>query len=302
MFGYVKPVPAELLVKEYDFYRATYCGICRSMKKYTGTFSNISLSYDGVILALVRMLYVPDSEISAKMKRCVAHPIKKRCMLTINSATEYTARAFAILAYYKMRDDVHDDGFLKKLLLLPARPILSSGAKRARIPDIAEVIKERLEAISRLEEEQCASVDEPADLFGELLKEVFAYGIEGKDSIILGEFGYHLGRFIYAADAAEDYERDRLSGKYNPYVLLYDKKPLTPENKQSIKCALILECKKMEAAVNLMPFGNRRTIENIIKNTVYLGLVKRIEFLDGDGETEKCTKCKNNQKEGREEK
>ena len=33
MFGYVKPVVSELLVKEHEFYKATYCGICRSMKK-----------------------------------------------------------------------------------------------------------------------------------------------------------------------------------------------------------------------------------------------------------------------------
>jgi len=38
----------------------------------------------------------------------------------------------------------------------------------------------------------------------------------------------------------------------------------------------------MEAAVNLMPFKNRYTIENIVKNIIYLGLIKRIDFLDGD--------------------
>ena len=31
MFGYVKPLSDELLVKEHNFYRATYCGICRAM-------------------------------------------------------------------------------------------------------------------------------------------------------------------------------------------------------------------------------------------------------------------------------
>ena len=99
MFGYVKPVHTELLVKEYEFYRATYCGICRAMKKHTGTFSNVTLSYDSVFLALVRMLFVEDSEISAHNKRCIAHPMKKRTMLKENSALEYTARAFAILSY-----------------------------------------------------------------------------------------------------------------------------------------------------------------------------------------------------------
>lgn len=285
MFGYVKPYHKELLVKDYEFYRATYCGICRSMKKHTGALSSVTLSYDSVLLALVRMLYVPDSEIGAKARRCIAHPLKKRPMLNINSATEYTARAFAILSYYKMRDDIADEGAWKKLLIAPIRPVLSGGAKRAEIPDIADLIREKLEAIGELERANTASVDEPAELFGDLLGEVFAYGLSEKDALICREFGRSLGRFIYAADAAEDYEEDRVKGKYNPFVLLYEGKPLTDENKQSIKCGLLLECKKMESAANLMPFGNRATIENIIRNILYAGLPRRIEFLDSVTET-----------------
>ena len=280
MFGYVKPVVTELLVKDHEFYKATYCGICRAMKKHTGTFSNFTLSYDSVLLALVRMLYVPDSEISAKMRRCAAHPLKRRPMLDINSATEYTARAFALFAYHKALDDISDEGVAKKLLIGSAKPILSSAAKRAKIPDVAEVIAEKLAEINKLEAAGTPSVDEPAHLFGELLGEVFANGLSERDAVVCREFGYGLGRFIYAADAAEDYEDDRRSGKYNPYVLLYGGEPLTYENRQSIKCALLLECKRMESAVNLMEFGNRYTIENIVKNIIYLGLTKRIEFLD----------------------
>ena len=290
MFGYVKPYHKELLVKDYEFYRATYCGICRSMKKHTGALSNVTLSYDSVLLALVRMLYIPDSEIGAKARRCIAHPLKRRPMLNINSATEYTARAFAILSYYKMRDDIADEGFFKKLLITPVRPVLSGGAKRAKIPDIAEFIRKKLLEISELEKANTASVDAPAELFGELLGEVFAHGLAEREALVCREFGRSLGRFIYAADAAEDYEEDRISGKYNPYVLLYGGVPLTDENKQSIKCGLLLECKKMECAVNLMPFGNRATIENIVRNILYAGLPKRIEFLDpkDDSDTKGC--------------
>ena len=280
MFGYVKPVVSELLVKDHEFYRATYCGICRSMKKHTGWLSNLSLSYDSVLLALVRMLYVTDGEISAKMKRCAAHPLKKRPMLNINSATEYTARAFAILTYHKALDDIADEGFGKRMLVGAARPVLSSGAKKAKIPDISEIIQKKLGEISRLEKEGCASVDAPAELFGELVGEIFAFGLLKKDALVCREFGRGLGRFIYAADAAEDYDEDAKTGKYNPYVLTYGGVPLTEENKQTIKCALIMECKRMESAVNLMPFGNRFTIENIVKNIIYLGLPKRIAFLD----------------------
>ena len=287
MFGYVKPHIPELLVKEHEFYKATYCGVCRSMKRHTGKVSNATLSYDSVLLALVRMLFVPDSEIGAKKSNCIAHPIKKRPMLRENSATEYTARAFAILTYYKMLDDISDEGFFKKLATSPIRPILAYGKRKAKCPDIASVIHEKLSKISELEAENIASVDEPAELFGELLGEIFANGLSGSDALVCREFGLHLGRFIYAADAAEDYDEDRKTGKYNPYVNLYGGEKLTPENKANIKCALILECRAMESAVNLMPFGERKIIENIIKNIIYLGLPKRISFLDCEPTVEK---------------
>jgi hypothetical protein len=206
-------------------------------------------------------------------------------MVNINSATEYTARAFALLSYYKAKDDLMDEGAGKKLMLLPVRPVLATGKRKAGIPDVAEVIKEKLAGISALEAAKTASVDEPAALFGELLGEIFSNGLSGSDALVCRELGGSLGRFIYSADAAEDYEEDRKEGKYNPYVLIYGGEALSPENKRSIKCALLLECKRMEAALNLLPFGNRRIIENILKNIIYLGLTKRIEFLDTeDGE------------------
>ena len=268
MFGYVKPVINELLVKDYEFYCASYCGVCRAMKRHTGALSNVTLTYDSVFLALVRMLYVPDEKIGAKMRRCIAHPIKKRCMLIENDATVYTARAFAILTYYKMLDDLHDEKFIKRMARAALRPILSGAKRKAKLLTLSDLVAEKLHAITALEDAKCESVDEPAHLFGELLGEIFSYELSGNDKLVTYQCGYHLGRFIYAADAAEDYEEDRKSGSYNPYVLLYGGEELSAENRSSIKCALILECKKIEACVNLMPFGNRATIENIIKNII----------------------------------
>ena len=280
MFGYVKPVQAELLVKEYEFYKATYCGVCRSMKRITGALSNVLHSYDSVFLALVRMLYIPDAEISARKGRCIAHPIKQRAMLNANSATDYTARAFAILTYHKLKDDIHDERMLRRMATNMLRPIYSSAGKRADLTELSALAEEKLGAITALEEAKHPGVDAPAGLFGELLGAIFSFGLEGADARITYQCGYHLGKFIYAADAAEDYEKDRESGSYNPYVLMYEGKLLSRENKSTIKCALLLECRELESAVNLLPFGNRATIENIINNIIYLGLPKRIEFLD----------------------
>ena len=286
MFGYVKPVVGELLVKEHEFYKATYCGICRAMKSHTGFFSNVAHSYDSVFLALVRMLFVPDSDIGVEKRKCVAHPLRKKGMLKENEAIVYTAKAFAILTYFKTLDDIADEKLIRRMLVGAAKPIFKKGSRKASLSHIMTVAKEKLSKISLLEKAGCESVDEPAELFGELLGEVFAFGFSDSDKLVLYRTGYHLGRFIYAADAAEDYEEDRRLGKYNPYVKLYSASELTRENKESIKCALLLECKNIEGAVNLLPFGDRRIIENIIRNIIYRGLVKRIEFLDEDTEKE----------------
>ena len=284
MFGYVKPDIKELLVKEHEFYKSTYCGICRSMKKHTGNLSPVTITYDSVFLALVRMAYIPDSELGSSMRRCIAHPAKKKCMLTDNSAIEYTARAFAILSYYKMKDDLADEGVGKRMLVNLTRPVLASAKKRADLEPLAEIVKDRLEKITKIEKERRPSIDEPAELFGELLGEIFAYGLDGADRVVTYECGYHLGKFILLVDAIDDYEDDLRTGKYNPYVISYGGAKLTRENKQNVKTALLIECKKLENAVNLIPFGNKITIENIVRNIIYLGLTKKLEFLDKDGE------------------
>ena len=280
MFGYVKPVVADLLVREHEFYKATYCGICRSMKKHTGTLSNVTLSYDSVFLALVRMAYIPDLECRTELRRCIAHPAKRRPMLEENEATEYTARAFAILTHYKLLDDISDEKLVKRAAVSLARPITSHAVSLADLSDLEAIVADRLARITELERAKCPSIDEPAELFGQLLGEIFSYGYDGEARLVSYECGLHLGRFIYAADAAEDYDKDARSGSYNPYVIQYGAAPLTDENRQSIKTGLILECSRIEAAVNLMPFDGKATIENIIKNIIYLGLVKRIDFLD----------------------
>lgn len=284
MFGYVKPVRAEMLVREYEFYRATYCGICRAMKHNTGFFSNVALTYDSVFLALVRMLYIKDEEFSVKACRCVAHPLKSRPALAENEALRYVARAFAVLGYHKMRDDISDERGMKKFATTLVRPILNSANKKAMEIDLSEIVASKLAMITELERSGCESADKPASLFGELLGEVFAFGLEESERLVPSRVGYHIGRFIYCADAAEDYEKDRESGSYNPYVLSYGGKPLTDENRRTIKTSLLLECRNLEGAVNLLPFGTRTTIEQIIKNIIYLGLPARIKFLDGDGE------------------
>ncbi len=284
MFGYVKPVIDNLLVKEHEFYKATYCGICRSMKKHTGALSTATITYDSVLLALVRMAFIPDEQLGVSRRRCIAHPLKARPMLKDNSAIEYTARAFAILSYYKLMDDLSDEALGKRLLVGAARPVLASARRLSNSPALEQIVSKKLSEITALEKENCPSVDEPAALFGELLGEIFSHGLEGADALVTRTLGYHLGKFIYAADAAEDYEEDLRRQRYNPYALMYEGKPLTKENRETIRLALILECRGIEGALNLIPFGNKVTVENIVRNIVFEGLPKRLDFLKDEKE------------------
>ena len=56
MFGYVRTMDSELKVKEHELYKATYCGLCRSMGEVCGGSSRLTLSYDGVFLSLLRTI------------------------------------------------------------------------------------------------------------------------------------------------------------------------------------------------------------------------------------------------------
>lgn len=278
MFGYVKPRSEELLVKEYEFFRAAYCGVCRSMRKNTGFFSSFALSYDIVFLACVRMLFT-DHCVNAGRCRCIAHPCRARNCLSGNAALDDAARTSAVLIYEKCLDDKKDKGShrLRAHLLLP---IFRRAARRARLPFLSRETEACLSELSALEAERVPSIDEPAAVFGDLLGLCFADGYEGEKYTLLYNVGYHLGVFIYAADAADDYKADKKSGSYNPYVLLYPASDAFENGiPDEVKTSLTLTLAHLGEAIEKLPYGDEKTLENIIKNTVYLGLPDRIEEL-----------------------
>ena len=287
MFGYVRPRHTELLVREYDFYRAVYCGVCRSMKKKTGRVSSFALSYDVVFLAIVRMLYT-DRAISCRKCRCIAHPCKSRHMAMDNEALDFSARASALLCYHNLKDDIADGRFLRRNACRMALPFFSRARKKASMAELDAFIAERLAVLHEAEQKKTASVDMPAALCGEVLGRVFCEGIEGEeDRALLYDIGDHLGRFVYVADAADDYEKDVKEDAYNPFRCLYGDEGLSSEVKREIHTGLMLRLSALEEAVLRLPYNGASALESIIKNTIYLGLPDRIDFLVKDG----CTAC-----------
>ncbi len=270
MFGYVKAHKNELRIREYDSYCAAYCGLCRAMKKSTGTLSCLALSYDFVFLCMIRCaLEKEEAEIS--YHRCPVHPIKKRPMLRLNPSLEYSAKAAAELAYCKAKDDISDSRGAKKALHRIIFPFFKYFKKRADLPLLGNRISEKLSELDLLEKSGTASLDAPAGIFGDILGEVFAHGLEGRDRTLAYKIGYHTGKFVYAADAADDYEADLKSGSYNPLCEMYGDS-FKEESRRSIHTALLCELSELEAAVGLVDFSSCPDYGEIVNNIIYIGM------------------------------
>ncbi len=274
MFGYVKVRQSDLLVREYDFYRAVYCGVCHEMRRRTGFFSMFSLSYDTVFLALVRML-IKKEEPKAKKCRCIAHPFSKRPAIVGSEELRYCAKANALLAYLKLKDNMTDEGFVKKAASAFAVPLFAIGKRRAKMKELYESLYEEIKRLSDTEKQKNPSVDACADIFGVLLAKIFAYGLEGEDAEISYDIGYSLGCVIYALDAFDDMAKDKKKKSYNPYLLMYGDDAFIKA--ETIKNGILTNMFALEAAVNRLDFENANAIENIIKNTIYLGITDKLE-------------------------
>lgn len=275
MFGYVRALASELKVKEYELYKSVYCGLCHHIKK-RGHFMTFSLSYDFVLPSLFAVAFSEKDELTFKKKRCLAHPFKKRKVLDGGEKMQAVADSAILLVYYKLLDDKNDrdSGFLKKTASAFALPFAARARKKVmkiRGEKIDLTVKEKMRALSVVEENKRESVYEGADIFGELLAEVFSADIKSdSDRRCMHEIGFHVGRWIYVTDALDDMEKDRKSGSYNPLVLsggdLNDEK-----FKENIEISLRLELTGCETALDLIQI-NDSGIKNIIENTLYLGM------------------------------
>lgn len=277
MFGYVKPVVEELLVKEHALYRAVYCGICRAMQKNTGRLSAMALSYDSVFYALVRMMLTEDTCTAVRF-RCVVHPMRCRQCVKETPTLAFTARAFAVLAYGRARDALADHRGPARVPLFLAVRVLRRAARRAALPQLSETMERELSALAALEKACCPSLDQVAACSGRMLGAFFAEGLTGEKREIAYEIGSCLGRFVAAADAAEDFETDRKKRNYNPY--LYSGSGCFTEKERRLAYdALGGELLSLEAALLRLPHDRYPMAGNILKNILYVGLPARIAFL-----------------------
>ena len=216
MFGFVTAHMAELDEAQKSRYQAVYCGICRQIREQSGQRARLCLSYDMTFLALLLLsLYEPEE--TGGPNACKLHPIQKRPWV-YSHIIGYCADMNVALAYYNCMDNWQDDRSLRsKTMARWLRPSLER--IETSWPRQCQAIKDCIAHLSQLEKEQCANPDTTANCFGALMSELLVYQ-EDLWADSLREMGRHLGRFIYLADAAVDYRKDKRKKKYNPYLAM----------------------------------------------------------------------------------
>ncbi len=282
MFGYVRPLQPELKCKDLNLYRATYCGLCRCLRRRYGLIAPLFLNYDFTFLAL--LLWEPEASFVPCRGRCYAGLLRKEPMCPDSPALDQAADQSVILAWWKLRDSVRDEGFWRGI---PARILswlLGPARRKAarRRPAFDRTVQSCLEELSALEGEGCPSLDRTADTFARLLQS--AAPQEGARGRILSQLLYHLGRWIYLADARDDLEEDRLAGRYNPVAARYG--PAGDDG--ALRLTMDRSLELIGAALQLGDFGCRLPV---LENIIYLGL-PRVEEAVFDGSWKEIKKQK----------
>ena len=270
MFGYVLP-PMELLPEEERRrFRSVYCGLCRCLGQRCGQGARMILNYDFTYLAIL----LSGGEAGEEREgRCLPHPVRARPYLAPTPAMELAADESVILAYWQLRDGVADSRGAKREKYRLAAAALKGGYERAAAarPGFDAAVRQRLGELSALEAERCPSLDAPADAFAQLLSAAAEEAGEERERRVLRQLLYHLGRWVYLIDAADDLAEDFAGGGYNPLIHRYGlaEGKLSEEQRRDFVRTLDHSVHMMATAFELGDFG--RWTE-ILEKTLYHGL------------------------------
>ena len=266
MFGYVRPSLAKLSEEDKARFGAAYCGLCHTLGERYGQAARMILNYDFTFLSI---LLWPGEESAAVRRGCVAHPFAKRDYYPGNPALELAADESVILSWWQMRDALSDPGRGKSKYR--AASLALKGAYRTNGEGYILSEGEKLALLGELEAARCASLDLPADAFAGLLSSAAEEVPDPVKRRVLAQLLYHLGRWVYLVDAADDLAKDFASGSYNPLICRYGLTggELTEEAREGLTVSLDHSIRLMAAAYELWDFG---VWSPIIRATVYEGL------------------------------
>lgn len=270
MFGYIRPAKERLNAHDEELFQAVYCGLCHELGRKYGFSARFVLNFDFTFLAIL-LSKTQEPECSAC--RCVAHPCKVRCVMAHTASLEVAADHSIVLAWWQLRDHIKDHELLKSLQYRLAALFLRSAYRKASrcVPEFDASVQRHLSDLAAREREHCASLDQAAEPFAALMADIAAVAPDELHRRVMAEIFYHLGRWIYLVDAADDLKKDFEAGCYNPLRYRYGLTDGTLDEKtqQEVALSLDLSVHRMASAYALLERG---VWSNILDSIFYESL------------------------------
>lgn len=264
MFGYIRIAKGDLKVKEYEFYKAVYCTLCKTMGREYSLLSRFTLSYDFTFLALLNMS-LKDGCDAVEKKHCVFNPLKKCVFCKEDNDIKLPAASAVILNYYKVLDNIADEKGIKKFAFVLAKPFFKAPYKKAvkRYPQIDRLVADYIASQNAAEQNINCDLDTAADPTAKMLSSLFMLlSDDTSQKRVLDRLGYCIGRYIYLIDAYCDLNDDIKHNSFNPLKGRENPKELIS---QQLYFSINEACKAFELL-------DIKKYKNILGNIIYLGL------------------------------
>lgn len=281
MFGYVMPYKLELKIKDYEMFKAYYCGLCLAIKENFSNLCRLSLNYDMTFLGIL-MDSLSEDKNSYEVSRCIAHPFKKKPKVISNKALNYAAFCNVALVYYKLLDDYTDDKAInKKLLSLYLKKFIEK--ENLELKPLLENMEKNITRLTELENSsEYVSIDELSHSFADLTGFLISFYYKDKEfNEALYKLGYNLGRWIYIIDAYDDLEDDLKKQKFNAINKAFNQEGLSFEElietqRDRIEFNLMMSASTTVDALNNLPLEKNG---DLLFNILQFGLMNKIESI-----------------------
>ena len=194
----------------------------------------MTLSYDCTFFALWLMA-LHKKCLGFREGRCVVNPLKK-CGACIGGGDELrlASALSVIMVYQKVRDNIADDRFLKRMKSYMVLPFVSQMRRKAAkdYPELDKIVALAMMEQAAAEQNPGQSIDFYAEPTAKMMEQVFAFGAAAPElspeDRLVRQAGDFLGRWVYIIDAADDLEKDLYEGAFNPFIIKEQLQPNCP--------------------------------------------------------------------------
>ena len=275
MFGYIKTCTPQLRLCEWEAYRGVYCGLCRTLGRRFGPLARLTLSYDFTFYAMLDMALREETP-EFRRRSCGVNPLRRCQHCEENEALNRAADMAILSLWYKAEDTIADSGFWGRCGGRLLRGLLRRQYRRVAdaYPTVDAIFAGEMRRQRALEAEKDANLDEVCEPTAKMTAAMLGLLSEKPDEHrILERLGYLLGRYIYMADALDDWEKDKKQGNFNPSLQGEEEQETI---KRHAKASLLLTIGEMGAALDLLEL---RRFQPILENIIRLGLPQTVEEL-----------------------